>query len=710
MTLSESTKTDGESAVSSAPVKPVSSGGVSSKSSEGVLLAPSTPVKSIGDTGGSAGIRIGCRAKAYVSRGGKGKAIASDNVGEVIAFKDAKLGPHDGELQFRLIHFWEAWNTVTKVLIGLEMLLIDREETAIQGFIPADVTISFSWNSVLSELVDKFDAACDMRGELYDYIGHIKLVNGQTPSESLLLDEANIVASRRVDLHVQTHDDPVLKLCLWDQAASEFWKKFRASGGTARVVLVTTLNPKRYGVLSLSSMTPSRVFLDGDIQETRDYLGWLSSNQDVANRLNADVVVKPEPATLGELFSYMKRASAKVAWFECTTTIDNVVHGSKWYYIGCGDCHTKATKGPTTLMCRKCGKNEVVGVAQYLAKLSVYDHKDQAFFVLLGDAGEELTGKKAAELVESYYEANDGTRTFIVKISTHNLDGKTQTLTVTKVLPLEAPAPEVKSGDEVDVELCNEREDLADESVKRAADGVGSEDAKRARCPIFPVHNLSPQSYESLLRLATTPTYLPDVVGQIRMMQNLDPFHPDDSTDLTVGLLLSRSTMVKLKLWDKQAADFSMLQSKKNMKFKVVIFTSMIPKIFEGSLSASSSYNEGNSFVIFFYLFITFSPKSISTVFLFYLSTVFTDSPPPWLIRALLLRIKLGAGVLARKMAHAESTTSSDRNLRSYRLKNASRSVVSSTLIPFQLWGATLAAIALKKRQSGTAISVSEGL
>ncbi|KAG2312099.1 hypothetical protein Bca52824_023656 [Brassica carinata] len=552
MTLSESTKTDGESAVFSAPVKPVSSGGVSSKSSEGVLLAPSTPVKSIGDTGGSAGIRIGGRAKAYVSRGGKGKAIASDNVGEVIAFKDAKLGPHDGELQFRLIHFWEAWNTVTKVLIGLEMLLSDREETAIQGFIPAgrietylrhmragctyrlrnffgskskpnyrvaesDVTISFSWNSVLSELVDssirfpadrfrihgfgEFDAACDMRGELYDYIGHIKLVNGQTPSESLLLDEANIAASRRVDLHVHTHDDPVLKLCLWDQAASEFWKKFRASGGTARVVLVTTLNPKRYGVLSLSSMTPSRVFLDGDIQETRDYLGWLSSNQDVANRLNADVVVKPEPATLGELFSYMKRASAKVAWFECTATIDNVVHGSKWYYIGCGDCHTKATKGPTTLMCRKCGKNEVVGVAQYLAKLSVYDHKDQAFFVLLGDAGEELTGKKAAELVESYYEGNDGvgdddivpvpqvlidtigqTRTFIVKISTHNLDGKTQTLTVTKVLPLEAPAPEVKTGDEVDVELCNEREDLADESVKRAADGVGSEDAKRARC------------------------------------------------------------------------------------------------------------------------------------------------------------------------------------------------------------------------------------
>ncbi|KAG2312955.1 hypothetical protein Bca52824_024512 [Brassica carinata] len=407
MTLSDSKKTNGEPVVSSGPVKPVdqtdmSSGGDNSKKSEGVSLAPSTPVKPIGNTGASSSIRIGGRGKAYVSHGGKGKAIASDSAREIIAFKDAKLGPHEGELQFRLIHFWEAWNTLTKVLIGLEMLLIDREETVIQGFIPAGRIESYLRHMKAGELVDnlicfpadrflihgfgEFDAVCDMKGALYDYIGHIKLVNGQVPSDSLLIDETNIAASRRVDLHVQTHDDPVLKLCLWT---------------------MLLLNSGK--ILSLSSMTPSRVFLDGDFQETLDYLGWLSSNQDVANRLKADVVVKPEKATLGELFSYMKRASGKVAWFECTATIDDVVHGSKWYYIGCGECHTKATKGPTTLMCKKCGKNEVVGVAQYLAKLSVYDHNDdQAFFVLLGDAGEELTGKKAAELVESYYEANDG--------------------------------------------------------------------------------------------------------------------------------------------------------------------------------------------------------------------------------------------------------------------------------------------------------------
>ncbi|CDY55863.1 BnaCnng29450D [Brassica napus] len=254
-------------------------------------------------------------------------------------------------------------------------------------------------------------------------------------------------------------------------------------------------------------MVSSRVFLDSDVQETLFYLSWLNSNLDVASGVNADVVTKPETATLGELFSYMNQASAKVAWFECTTTIDDVVHCSGRYYIGCGVCHTKATKGPTTLMCKKCGKSEIVGVAQYMSKLSVYDHNEQAVFVVLGDAGEELTGKKAAELVERYFQnvlmygrpmivweriivlvpqamidTIGQTRKFIVKVSNHNLTAKPQTLTVTKMLPLEAPEPEGNLGENVGEEADNEREDYADESVKRGVDGIESEGVKRAKC------------------------------------------------------------------------------------------------------------------------------------------------------------------------------------------------------------------------------------
>ncbi|KAG2322037.1 hypothetical protein Bca52824_015250 [Brassica carinata] len=181
-------------------------------------------------------------------------------------------------------------------------------------------TITFSSTSVLSDLEDslvcfpedrfrfhgyeEFDAACDLRGDLYDYVGHIKLVNGQVLSDSLVLDDVEIASSRRVLLHVQTHDGPVMKLYLWDKAASNF------------------------SALALSSMTPSHVFLDTDVQATQDYLTWMNTNLAVANRVDADIVTKTETVTIGELFSYMKQEDAKVAWFECIATIGDVAHGS----------------------------------------------------------------------------------------------------------------------------------------------------------------------------------------------------------------------------------------------------------------------------------------------------------------------------------------------------------------------------------------------
>ncbi|KAG2288064.1 hypothetical protein Bca52824_047668 [Brassica carinata] len=200
--------------------------------------------------------------------------------------------------------------------------------------------------------------------------------------------------------------------------------------------------------------------MDTDVQPTKDYLGWLSSNLDIANKITAKVVTKPETVTLEELFSYIKQETAKVAWFECTTTIDDVVHSSSWYYISCGGCSSKAVKGPTSLICnnKKSRKREVTGVAQYLTKISVYDKSEQAVFIILGDVGKELTEKHASELVANYFESNEGlgadhsvpvpqalldtiehTHKFVVKVSDHNLTEKTQTIIVTKILLPEAP-------------------------------------------------------------------------------------------------------------------------------------------------------------------------------------------------------------------------------------------------------------------------------
>ncbi|CAN6900413.1 unnamed protein product [Brassica oleracea] len=231
------------------------------------------------------------------------------------------------------------------------------------------------------------------------------------------------------------------------------------------------------GALALASMSSSRVFLDFDVQPTRDYVTWLDSNLDVANRVDAKVVTKTETMTIWELFSYIKQEAAKViyfplfslwqvAWFECTITVDAVFHVSPWYYIGCGVCHTKAIKGPTSLMCKKCGKHEVDAVPQYLTKLSVYDNNDQTVFSM----GDDHLIPVPQTLVDTIRR----TYMFIVKVSDRNLKGHIHTLTVTKVLPLDAPEPV-----EALVEIVSE--EPVDGRVKRGSDLVESGEAKRAK-------------------------------------------------------------------------------------------------------------------------------------------------------------------------------------------------------------------------------------
>ncbi|CAF1814926.1 unnamed protein product [Brassica napus] len=499
-----------------------------------------------------------------------GKSIvSSDNDEKVVFFKDLSLGPHEAQLWFRLIHFWEAWNPLKKTLIGMEMLLIDEQGTVIQGFISpwriekylpemkrrsvyklnnfygsriksvfrvADhtVTVSFSWNSELMVLLDcpthfdadsfrfhsyeEFQANCNLKGDLYDVVGHMKLVNGQSIVEAPVLDEVEIAKARRVLIHVQSHDGPVMKLYLWDQAARDFCKKFKSYEGTPTVLLVTTVNTKTLGdsdfylyyrfltviyqhfvffngffhlttcTLALTSMSSSRVFMDYDVQPTIDYFSWLGSNPDIAEQVNAEN-----------------------AFFECTATIDDVVHGSSWYYIACSGCHSKVSKGPTSLICtnKKCGKVNVSGVPQYLSKISVYDNREQAVFVLLGET----------ELVRSYFEVtlyryissetfwvdangNEGVNLeapvpkalistigqkhkFCVKVTEHNFSGKTRSLTVTKILPLDTSPATVSSKDNqataTSEETSENRVDSVDGS-KRTCDSSELERAKRPKC------------------------------------------------------------------------------------------------------------------------------------------------------------------------------------------------------------------------------------
>ncbi|KAG2294557.1 hypothetical protein Bca52824_041226 [Brassica carinata] len=94
----------------------------------------------------------------------------------------------------------------------------------------------------------------------------------------------------------------------------------------------------------------------------------LNYNPEIAKEVNAlEEVTKAGSVTIGKNICLYQARIGQGGFLECVVTIDD-----HWY----------------------------------LDKIPVYDNNDQAVFVLLGDAGRELTGKHASGLVDKYFEAN----------------------------------------------------------------------------------------------------------------------------------------------------------------------------------------------------------------------------------------------------------------------------------------------------------------
>ncbi|CAG7885443.1 hypothetical protein HID58_013414 [Brassica napus] len=69
-----------------------------------------------------------------------------------------------------------------------------------------------------------------------------------------------------------------------------------------------------------------------------------------------------------------------------------------------------------------------------------------------------------------------------------------------------------------------------------------------------------------------------------RMFQGNDLKNPRATTKVRIGLLLNRSKMVRLTIMDNVSAQFRDLHSMTVMKYKVVIITSINPRVFKGKL------------------------------------------------------------------------------------------------------------------------------
>ncbi|KAH0884986.1 hypothetical protein HID58_061082 [Brassica napus] len=407
-------------------------------------------------------------------------------------------GPGDSKLQFRLVHFWEARKNAKErgsILVGIEMLMIDGQGTVAHGFIAQNhcnryekelergriytltnffasnikvmyrvadqkLVICITHTSEMSKVEENiegiltqrfrihsfadFEANCDLRGDLHDVVGHLKLVDGQPLQHRPVLCTKYGSTSPKIMVHLQLKDGPVMNVYLWDQAAESFRIKFDASATTPTVLLVTTVNPKRLG--GKLCLCPHPEFF-----WTRTVM--LTANPAAASSINPVEVVNVETLTIREISAFIKRQPAKVAYFDCISTIDNVKLGTEWYYIACKDCQTKLNHGPTTLMCPKCCNENATAVANYRVEMFVYDNEEQCTLIIFGDSGKELTGRKAIELIDIYAEENGGdgaevevplpqcfidtivqTNKFRIKVAHFNFTSNKVSLTVTKIV------------------------------------------------------------------------------------------------------------------------------------------------------------------------------------------------------------------------------------------------------------------------------------
>ncbi|WZZ80952.1 hypothetical protein YC2023_101524 [Brassica napus] len=271
----------------------------------------------------------------------------------LLLFRHVSPGPGDSTLQFRLLHFWEARKNVKggpDILLGIEMLMIDSEGTLAQGFIGQNLrnqyekqlrrgsiytltsfyasnskvmyhvadqrlVICISHASHLSKVEENtegilterfrihsfldFEANCDLRGDLHA---------GLTASLSI---SVRFCAPMMTQL-LGKLCGPVINVYLWNEAAENFRLKFDACAATPTVLLVTTVNPKRLGgKLCLTSMSSSRVFLDEEVDPTKEYLNWLNTNPSATSTVNPVEVVKSETLTISEIAAFIKRQPAK---------------------------------------------------------------------------------------------------------------------------------------------------------------------------------------------------------------------------------------------------------------------------------------------------------------------------------------------------------------------------------------------------------------
>ncbi|CAN6867801.1 unnamed protein product [Brassica oleracea] len=97
------------------------------------------------------------------------------------------------------------------------------------------------------------------------------------------------------------------------------------------------------------------------------------------------------------------------------------------------------------------------------------------------------------------------------------------------------------------------------------------------------------KTFHQFLRTYSVPNTTPNVVGRMYLIQGSDLYNHNTNTKIIIGLRLDRSKVVCLTIWDNEAANFRELNRISTRKNQIVIVTSIIPRLYEGKLSLTTT-------------------------------------------------------------------------------------------------------------------------
>ncbi|KAF2611874.1 hypothetical protein F2Q70_00011897 [Brassica cretica] len=233
-------------------------------------------------------------------------------------FNSLRLGRSAQSVVGRLIRFWDTHNfNKNGDFMGITILLLDEQDSVINGFIPANLTsqlrsslkagsivrldgfevdriphmykitehqfvIRFISSTRIDEVfadgpviksdkfmvrrIDHLQVLANTNLKLSDVVGEIRSVKGS--------DLQNNAATSRIVVRLLIEMTVTVNVYLWDEAASTFRGLLKAGDKSQSVVLLTSVNPKLFGgELYLNSTQGTWFFFDTAVPEIAEFVG-----------------------------------------------------------------------------------------------------------------------------------------------------------------------------------------------------------------------------------------------------------------------------------------------------------------------------------------------------------------------------------------------------------------------------------------------------